>query len=326
MLSVYSPLFARLQGTDLAHWGEVMPQQIAQALDINQNGNLAAWSKSVSSLPNLVPRSIDLNTSAIRIGTKEDVDEVQQDLLKQKLKTLHPWRKGPFDIFGIHIDTEWHSDWKWDRVAPHIQNLSGRTVLDVGCGNGYHCWRMAGTGASLVIGIDPTLYSIMQYQAVQHFIQSSDVFVLPVGVDDVPPKLEAFDTVFSMGVLYHRRSPLDHILQLMDSLKPGGELVLETLVIEGDENSVLVPRDRYAQMRNVWFIPSCLMLENWARRCSLRNARIVDATPTSIDEQRATDWMTFQSLRDFLDPSDPGKTVEGYPAPRRAVLIGEKTN
>ncbi|PMC22346.1 tRNA 5-methoxyuridine(34)/uridine 5-oxyacetic acid(34) synthase CmoB, partial [Klebsiella aerogenes] len=44
-----------------------------------------------------------------------------------------------------------------------------------------------------------------------------------------------------MGVLYHRRSPLDHLWQLKDQLAPGGELVLETLVIEGDENTVLVP-------------------------------------------------------------------------------------
>jgi tRNA (mo5U34)-methyltransferase len=158
----------------------------------------------------------------------------------------------------------------------------------------------------------------------KHFIGSAPVYVLPLGIDDVPPQLEAFDTVFSMGVLYHRRSPLDHILQLRDCLKPGGELVLETLVIEEDENAVLMPEDRYARMGNVWFIPSVGMLEKWLRRCKLENIKLVDVTTTSLQEQRSTDWMTFQSLKDFLDPADTSKSIEGYPAPRRAVLTASK--
>ncbi|OXE29836.1 hypothetical protein CA163_26525, partial [Vibrio parahaemolyticus] len=51
---------------------------------------------------------------------------------------------------------------------------------------------------------------------------------------------------------------------------------------------------------------------------------IVDENVTSVDEQRTTDWMTHNSLPDYLDPNDPSKTVEGYPAPRRAVLVARK--
>src|SRR5690606_10840368 len=133
----------------------------------------------------------------------------------------------------------------------------GRTVLDVGCGNGYHAWRMVGGGAELVIGIDPTLLSVVQFLTVRHFAGDIPVYVLALGIEDVPQGLRAFDTVFSMGVLYHRRSPLDHLLELKACLRSGGELVLETLVIDGGAGQVLVPEDRYAQMRNVWFIPSC---------------------------------------------------------------------
>ncbi len=183
---------------------------------------------------------------------------------------------------------------------------------------------MKGAGADLVIGIDPTPLFIMQYEVVHRYTGEQGVYVLPLGIDDVPGRLEAFDTVFSMGVLYHRRSPLDHLQQLYNCLLPGGELVLETLVVEGDIDTVLFPEERYARMGNVWFLPSVPMLERWLRRCRFRNIRTVDVTITGTDEQRTTEWMTFQSLADFLDPDDSSKSVEGYPAPRRAIVIAGK--
>jgi len=103
-----------------------------------------------------------------------------------------------------------------------------------------------------------------------------------------------------------------------------GELVLETLVVDGDENTVLVPGDRYAQMRNVYFIPSAPALKQWLEKCGFVDVKIVDMNITSTDEQRRTEWMTTESLADFLDPADASKTVEGYPAPLRAVLIAKK--
>jgi len=199
----------------------------------------------------------------------------------------------------------------------------------VGCGNGYHCWRMAGEGAELVIGIDPTQLFLMQFLAVKHFVSSADksadvsdrVHFLPLGIEQVPRGLHAFDTVFSMGVLYHRRSPIDHLQELKAALRPGGELVLETLVVEGNEQQLLIPKNRYAKMRNVWFIPSVLMLELWLMRAGFTDIRTVDVTTTSTEEQRSTDWMRFESLADFLDPADTSLTVEGYPAPCRAIVL-----
>jgi len=100
--------------------------------------------------------------------------------------------------------------------------------------------------------------------------------------------------------------------------------VLETLVIEGDEHSVLVPGDRYAQMRNVYFIPSAAALKNWLEKCGFVDVRIVDVCTTTLEEQRRTEWMITESLAEFLDPNDSSKTIEGYPAPVRAVLIARK--
>ena len=250
--------------------------------------------------------------------------EQDQETVKQALQGLIPWRKGPFAFFGVPVETEWRSDWKWQRVAPHLSPLAGRRILDVGCGSGYHCWRMAAAGASAVVGIDPTILFLVQYLAVRRFAPELPVWFLPLRMEELPAEGGQFDTVFSMGVLYHRRSPLDHLLELKGALCAGGELVLETLVVEGDERTVLMPEDRYAVMRNVFFLPSVAMLTRWLERCGFVDVRCVDESNTTVQEQRSTDWMRFQSLPDFLDPDDHRLTREGYPAPRRAVLVARK--
>jgi tRNA (mo5U34)-methyltransferase len=304
----------------LDRWADLLPVQWAEAFGPRRHGDLDRWLAIVAALPALPASDVDLNAAAITAGGQAGA--IEQARIRDLLQGLKPWRKGPYGLHGVFIDTEWRSDWKWHRLAPHIQPLSGRRVLDVGCGNGYHCWRMAGAGAALVVGIDPTQLFIAQFLAVQHFVGAHwPVHLLPLGIEQVPAGLKAFDTVFSMGVLYHRRSPMDHLMELRDTLRPGGELVLETLVIDGAAGQVLVPAGRYAKMRNVWFLPSAAELAHWIRRCGFTDVRVVDVTPTSIEEQRATDWMDFESLPDFLDLDDPGLTVEGHPAPRRAILL-----
>jgi len=91
-----------------------------------------------------------------------------------------------------------------------------------------------------------------------------------------------------------------------------------------EQGEVLHPGERYAQMRNVFAIPGLPLLERWLRDAGFVEARIVDVTATSTQEQRATDWMRFLSLADFLDPDYATRTVEGYPAPVRAVAIAKK--
>lgn len=307
----------------LRTWLEDLPEWLAHKMKADRHGDLARWLNVLEALPPRTPKRIELNADVVGIGEGSEIDAIVRAEIEHGLRQLHPWRKGPYRIFGIYIDTEWRSDLKWRRLAGEIRPLKGKTVLDVGCGSGYHCWRMVGAGAARVIGIDPSWLGVVQFHAIKHFAGRWPVHVLPLGIEDMPPELKAFDTVFSMGVLYHRRSPIDHLLELRGLLRSGGELVLETLVIEGEEGQVLVPEDRYARMRNVWFIPSCLTLETWLKRCGYRAIRLIDVSRTTPEEQRATDWMRFQSLRDFLAPHDPGRTVEGYPAPRRAIFLAE---
>ena len=306
----------------LSHWLETLPAQIAAWQREQLHGHFKNWDRSVEHLPSLVPETLDLLHSVT--AESSQLSDRQRGGIESLLRNLMPWRKGPYSLYGVHINTEWRSDWKWDRVLPHISPLAGRTVLDVGCGSGYHMWRMVGAGANLVVGIDPMQLFICQFEAVRKLLGNDQrAHVLPLGIEQLP-ELKAFDTVFSMGVLYHRRSPLDHLYQLKNQLVSGGELVLETLVIEGDENAVLVPGDRYAQMRNVYFIPSALALKNWLAKCGFVDIRIADVCVTTTEEQRRTEWMTTESLAEFLDPNDSSKTIEGYPAPVRAVLIATK--
>lgn len=316
----YSELYKALDNSDASDWLTTLADSVERAFNSPRHGELDKWLAMLENLPDIKSSSTEL-VKEVRIGNATDCDENNREILEQDLRMLMPWRKGPLSLLGLDINTEWHSDWKWDRVQPHIDSLKGKHVLDIGCGNGYYALRSYGQGADLVVGVDPGQKYIMQFYALKKYLGEIPVHLLPLGIEDIPPSLKAFDTVFSMGVLYHRRSPLDHLYELRECLKPGGELVLETLVIEGDVNSVLLPTGRYQQMRNVWFLPSCDALVLWLQRCGFKNVRVVDVNKTSTDEQRATDWMTFDSLEKFLDPSDPTKTIEGYPGPMRAVVL-----
>lgn len=314
-------LYRFLEASRLAPWLATLPAQLETALQ-SSHGKWSEWQAALASAPDLYTTHTDFNSPAVQVGTAAEVDDTTRAPLLASLQALIPWRKGPYGLFGIEVDTEWRSDWKWERVLPHLSPLAGRLVLDVGCGSGYHMWRMLGAGAEAVIGIDPTLLFLTQFQLVKRYAGEQPLWMLPLKSEDLPDfRQKGFDTVFSMGVLYHRRDPLGHLQELRRALRAGGELVLETLVVEGDEHTALMPHDRYAKMRNVWFIPSVAMLALWLKRLGFTHIRVVDVTPTSTQEQRCTDWSKGESLADFLDPSDSSRTVEGYPAPLRATLI-----
>lgn len=327
---LYDGLETHMQSDKLKDWYAQLPTQIAAGLSLKRWGDLPEWYRHWQKLPAHTDIATDFNQDAVSVATKHarqtdeyEAADTNSDTLKTALMGLHPWRKGPFDFFNTPVDTEWRSCLKWDRIAPHI-NLQDKNILDVGCGNGYYGWRMLGAGARSVIGIDPSPRFVLQWGCVRRYCPNLPAFVLPLGIEHVPAQLNAFDVTFSMGVLYHRKSHFDHLYQLKETLRPGGQLVLETLVIPGPLGMTLLPESRYAKMRNVWELPSTSTLTSWLARCGYTNITLADESLTSIEEQRRTDWMQFESLSDFLDPADQTKTIEGYPAPRRAVLIAQK--
>jgi len=317
-------LGARLEEAGLEHWNPVVPKRVASALGPGRHGDLPAWQANLAELAELPRATLEPEGPAVRGGDDTTMTVSDRNRVEQLLFELCPWRKGPFSIHGIEIDAEWRCDLKWQRVQAAGIDLHDARILDVGCGNGWYAWRMLAAGAKFVIGVDPTLKHVMQAWAIERCLQPPSPLILPLPLEALPAGSGDFDVVFSMGVLYHRRSPIDHLTDLHAHLAPGGSLVLETLVIEGEVDHCLCPRERYARMRNVWFIPSEPLLLRWLTRCGFEDVVLADSSPTRIDEQRPTRWMPFESLGHALDPADPTRTVEGLPAPRRAIVTARR--
>ncbi len=292
-------VLAALVDAGLGDWCDALSPVMHARLAPGAHGDLPRWNAALEAI---------------------DAANGDRAKLESALMGLLPWRKGPFDLGGIRVDAEWRCDLKWARLADRIEPLAGRRVLDVGCGNGWYALRMREAGAGFVLGIDPTLLYLVQFRAIARLTDTRGICLLPLRLDELPTATRAFDTAFSMGVLYHQRSPLAHLGELRAALRPGGQLVLETLVLPGEDARAATPPGRYARMNNVWLLPSIAELRTWLARSRFRDIEIIDETPTTTDEQRQTPWMPFESLAEALDPNDPTLTIEGWPAPRRAVL------
>ena len=292
-----------------------------QAYQVN-NGNIPKWSQAIETIDALPKGKISLKKPYISINN----DSIDSEALMTELRKLIPWRKGPFMINDLVLESEWDGDMKWQRITKHIKPLENKRVLDVGAGNGYFTIRMAMEGAKRALGIEPFLLFNYQFRAIKSLIESPlNALLVPMKLEDMS-KVPIFDTVFSMGVLYHQRDHMEHLSQLQEMMVPDAELVLETLVVEGPEDFILVPKGRYAQMRNVYSIPSIKTLKSWLNDANFNNIRVVDVNKTTTEEQRKTPWIgeNGASLKDFLDPLDDSLTIEGYPAPTRAIVVCER--
>jgi len=293
---------------------------------LNRHGDRARWQEAVDALPDIRVDEVSFSNRVAALGA---ASEEERRALIGALKGLCPWRKGPFELFGVHIDTEWRSDWKWRRIATALGSLDGQQVLDVGCGNGYFGWRALSAGARGIVGVDPSVLFYMQHQAIGRYLNQLTAWpnhLLPITFEELPET--PFDLVMSMGVVYHRSDPAEHVSRLYRCTRPGGRVLLESLVVETPDS--LHPGDfpeargRYARMRNVSIVPTIGRMTTWLAAAGFEEISIVDVSPTNIAEQRSTDWMTFESLAEALDPTDSSRTVEGFPAPIRAALLAHR--
>lgn len=275
--------------------------------------NIAPLREAIDALP-----QIDAALDAGDTVTLRSLREVDVEKLEAVARMMMPWRKGPFDLFGLLIDTEWRSNLKYNFLRPHF-DLRGKKVADIGCNNGYYMFRFLEDQPSKVVGFDPSALFKCQFDLIDHFAKTGIVYEL-LGVEHLPFYEEKFDVIFCLGVLYHRSDPVAMLKTLAQGLEKGGEVYLDTFIIDGEDPVALCPEGSYSKITNVYFVPTLKALENWCRRAGFTSFDVLGTVVTTSDEQRKTDWIESQSLEDFLDPADSTKTVEGYPAPKRGYV------
>jgi len=275
--------------------------------------NIAPLRNAIDSLPDLESKLFLEDRLKLTSNGSIDLKE-----LEKTARMMMPWRKGPFDLFGLIIDTEWKSDQKYNFLRPHF-NLRGKKVADIGCNNGYYMFRFLEDEPKKVVGFDPSALFKCQFDLINHFAKTSIEYEL-LGVEHLPFYEEKFDTIFCLGVLYHRSDPVSMLKGLRQGLEDDGEVYLDTFIIDGDEPYALCPSESYSKITNVYFVPTLKALENWCLRAGFKEFEVLGTVVTTSEEQRKTDWIESQSLEDFLDPADNSKTIEGYPAPKRGYV------
>ena len=263
--------------------------------------------------------SLEIQECEVSLG---DVVKISGDFDEEKLNTvakkMMPWRKGPFEVGETFIDTEWQSNLKYNLLRPHF-SLKDKRVADIGCNNGYYMFRMLEDKPKSLVGFDPSPLYKTQFDFINRFIKSDIVYEL-LGVEHVEFYEEKFDTIFCLGVLYHRSDPVMMLKQLYKGLDKQGEVILDTFYIEGEGEMCLCPESSYSKIPNIYFVPTIGALRNWCLRAGFVSFEVLETSVTEAQEQRKTSWIEGQSLEDFLDPNDKTKTVEGYPAPARVYV------
>jgi len=274
--------------------------------------------KKICALP--PARFLGLDNDTVQIGKSGELTPAQHEILHQAMRDFMPWRKGPFDLFGLIIDAEWQSFRKWNRLLPELPDLTNKIVADIGCNNGYYMFRLAPQAPRCVVGFEPMLQHFYCFKALNHLAGQPRLFIEPFGVEQIIHYPRCFDVVFLMGIIYHRISPIAMLREIREAMRPGGTLIVESQAIPGEEPVALFPAERYAKVPGTYFVPTANCLVNWLRRVGFGEVECFCSHPMNSEEQRKTEWMTFESYNDFVDPNDPNRTVEGYPAPLRVFV------
>jgi len=280
----------------------------------------ARFREPYESLAGLRAQALDFSGDVVKIGAGEELSRQDSTRVYEVMRGFMPWRKGPFSVFGIEIDAEWRSERKWQRVAPVLPNMRGKVIADIGCNNGYYMFRMAAHAPALVLGLEPYIQHYYAFKTLNRLAGQNNLAIEPFGVENISLFRSSFDLIFLMGIIYHRISPVEMLREIKAAMKPGGCLIVESQAIPGEEPVALFPEKRYAKVPGTYFVPTAACLRNWLSRAGFKGISLFCSHPMSDEEQRCTDWMTFESYNDFIDPHNPKLTVEGYPAPLRVYL------
>ena len=228
-----------------------------------KNGNISKWEKSLESIKQYGTGKVRFIDPYIQIDNSTAKDAIDSFF------DLRPWRKGPYQIGDIYIDSEWNGSLKWKRLESIFHLIKDKEVLDIGSGNGYFSFLLSLFGAKHVLAIEPFLLFNYQFHAINSLIEEPlNITMAPLRLEQLSNQKE-FDLIFSMGVLYHQKNHLSHLSKIKNLLKPDGYFLLETLIVDG-KNELIVPKDRYAKMRNVFNIPSIDVLRHGLQKLDLK--------------------------------------------------------
>lgn len=287
--------------------------------------NIKPWNDQLNIAKTIEKSDIKLDfNDFVCVGEGIDLSDDEKKIILDTAKILIPWRKGPFKVFDLEIDSEWQSNIKYNLIRPHF-NLKDKVVADIGCNNGYYMFRMLEDKPKRLIGFDPSPLTMLQFEFINHFAKT-DIVYEKLGVEHLEIYNHSFDFIFMLGVLYHRPDPVGTLKLLRNALNKNGEVLIDTFMIDGEDEICLTPNGRYSKIPNIYFVPTIPALKNWLSRAGFDSFEVIAQTTTTSEEQRKTQWSFDQSLEDFLDENDKTKTVEGYPAPKRVYIKAKKKN
>ena len=278
------------------------------------------YSEILDKTPSIQTNHFKIKDGWVEIGTPDEITPIERENLVQCLLSLAPWRKGPFRLFGIEVDAEWRSDWKWERLAGKVDSLKHKKICDIGCNNGYYLFQMLSQEPAFLLGIDPIPKLFFQYQIFRKYLKAPQIYFEYLGVEQLMHFKKLFDVVFCMGILYHRKNPLETLMHIRESMAPNGQLIIESAGIPGEESIALFPESSYGKAKNIFFMPTVACMKSWLLKSGFKEVEVIYAGALTFEEQRKTEWCQYQTLEDFTSADDHTKTIEGYPSPIRMIL------
>lgn len=208
--------------------------------------------------------------------------------IRDRIQDLSPWFQN-MRIAGIETAPDHplgdYPSFKWQRFRHALtDDLTGASVLDVGCNAGFYAIEMAHRGADRVVGIDSNPRYLAQARLATE-VTGARVELHQMSVYDVARLGERFDFVIFMGVLYHLRHPLlaldllwEHVVNdrmLFQSMQRGTSDIFDAAEdYSFQDKSVFEEKNwprlhfvehRYAQDPTNWFIPNRAAVEAMLR-------------------------------------------------------------
>jgi tRNA (mo5U34)-methyltransferase len=179
-------------------------------------------------------------------GAEHSVDAIDTARLRKRIDALAPWfhnidlggglTTAPDHFLGDYPTFKFRG---FAHVLP--EDLTGKTVLDIGCNAGFYSIEMLRRGAERVVAIDSDDRYLAQAALVSEALGYDGIEFRNLSVYDVAQLGERFDLVIFMGVLYHLRHPLLALDLIREHV--AGDMMLFQTMQQGSVDVLQVPED-----------------------------------------------------------------------------------